>query len=164
LIEELREELKHPANECSRVASEIILAHIDKHGQYLWGHKTAMTTSEGETVVRYIHRTNNILECFFRPVKRNIRRRGGCGDIAYALEHTKASICYIGNLKSQGYLDIVYGGSLDNLPAKFALYDIVHSAMSSSRLETPAIIRGSLPEDDKRIVRNKDYINKVIGH
>ena len=120
-----------------------------------------MITSEGETIVRYIHRTNNILECFFRPIKRNIRRREGCGNVGYSLEHTKASICYIGNLSSQEYLDIVYDGSLFNLPIKFALYDINHS-VKPEEIKAPSIRRGSLPEPDKRIVRNQDYINKIV--
>ena len=161
LIEELREELKQPDNENQKKAIEIILAHINEHGKFLWGHKTTMITPEGDNVTFYIYRTNNILECFFRPIKRNIRRRTGCGDVGYSLEHTKASICYIGNLESQEYLDIVYDGSIDNLPNKFALYDINHS-VKYKVTEIPVISRGSLPESDKRIVRNKDYINKVI--
>jgi hypothetical protein len=160
LIEDLKEELKQPVNKSVMKACEIILAHIDEHGDKLWGHKIEMTTPEGETIVKYIHRTNNILECFFRPVKRNIRRREGCGDVGYSLENTKASICYIENLKSQEYIDIVCGGSLDNLPIKFALYDINHN-VKCYEVETSAVKRGSMPKPDRRIVRNKDYISKV---
>ena len=160
LVKELKEGLDSPSNGCIRVASEIILAHIEEHGEYLWGHKTIMTTAAGETVVRYIYRTNNILECFFRPVKRNIRRRGGCGDVGYSLEHTKASICYVGNLKSQRYIDVVYDGSLDNLPERFALYDTMNSAKAEV-MNAPIASRGSLPASDKRIVRNQGYIDKV---
>ena len=164
LVKELKEEQKNPVNNNAKKAIDIILTHIEEHGKYLWGHKKTMVTSEGDTVVRYVHRTNNILECYFRPTKRNIRRRGGCEDVGYALEHTKASIFYIGNLMSQNYLDIVYEGSLDNLQNRFALYDIMHSVSheheDNDSLSTTR--RSSLSSSDKRIVRSKNYLEKVV--
>ena len=164
LTKVLKEEQKNPVNNNVKKAIDIILTHIEEHGKYLWGHKISTFTSEGENIVRYVHRTNNVLECYFRPVKRNIRRRGGSGDIGYALEHTKASIFYVGNLMSQNYLDIVYGGSLDNLHNRFALYDIMHSAnREHEEDDSPSTTRrGSLSSSDKRIVRSKNYLEKVV--
>ena len=98
---DLKKEQKSPTHVFSKKAIDTILEHIAAHGDYLWGHNISMLTPDGELVTRYIYRTNNILERFFRPVKRNIRRRIGCGDVGYSLEHTKASICYIVNLLSQ---------------------------------------------------------------
>ena len=160
-VKELEEELKHPSSENVKKAVEIILKHVKEHGEFLWGHKSTVITSKGEKAIQYIARTNNILECFFRPPKRNIRRRGGCGDIGYSLEHTKESVFYVDNLSSQEYLDCVYDGSIDNLPIKFALYDINHRKKCEVT-EFPTINRGSLPPADKKIVRNKKYSKKII--
>ena len=164
LIKDLKEQQNHQVNNNTKKTIDIILTHIEEHGKYLWGHKKSMVTSEGDTVIRYVHRTNNVLECYFRPAKRNIRRRGGCADVGYALEHTKASIFYIGNLMSQNYLDIVYGGSLDNLQNRFALYDIIHS-VNHERVDEDsfsATKRGSLSSSEKRIIRSKKYLENVV--
>ena len=161
-VKELREEHENPATKWSKKAARIILTHIDEHGEYLWGHRIIVTTPDGEQVVRYIFRTNNVLECFFRPVKRNIRRREGREDVGYSLEHTKPSICYIENLMSQKYLDIVCDGSLDNLQNKFALYDIKHKVINEDIRPVIVARRGSLSSSDKRIVRSKSYSKKIV--
>jgi hypothetical protein len=161
---ELKEELKTSSKVFSNSAIEIILAHIEDHGKYLWGHKTSMVTTDGQSVERCVYRTNNVLECFFRPVKRNIRRRIGSGDIGYSLEHTKASICYVGNLMSQKYLDIIYSGSLDNLQNRFALYDIAHGGAEELTCDQNQTSRGSLSSSDKKVVRNKNYLKKLADH
>jgi len=161
-IAELREEYENTENIYSKTAAKIILAHFDEYGGCLWGHRVNLIASDGVQFDRYIFRTNNILECYFRPVKRNIRRREGREDVGYSLEHTKASICYVGNLSSQKYLDIVYDGSLENLQNKFALYDIMHDYDYAEVRPTVVTRRGSLPSSDKRIVRNADYTKKAL--
>jgi len=160
--DDLKDRLKKSEKRFAASAIEIILEHLEAHWDYLWGHKITMFTSGGEPVSRYMYRTNNVLECFFRPVKRNIRRRAGSGDVGYALEHTKASICYIGNLMSQEYLDIVYDSSLDNLQSKFALYDIAHENEQEYIVNHCITSRDSLSSSDKRVVRNTNYTKKVV--
>jgi hypothetical protein len=147
-------------SENSRKAVDIILKHIEDHGKFLWGHKVVMKKSNGDTIVRYVYRCNNAIECKWRPIKRNIRRRYGCADAGYALEHVSSSICYVRNLLDQKYLDIVYGGSLKNIEKAFALYDKEHRHTS---VTAPAKIRltGSLSASDKRIIRNPKFIEKV---
>jgi len=161
-INKLKEELKHPATSVYiKKAIEIILNHVEEHGKYLWGHKIPVSITDNAPVIRFIYRTNNILECFFRPIKRNIRRRLGREDVGYSLEHTKASICYIGNLRSQQYLDVVFGGSLDNLQNKFAQYDIAHNTKQEYTGNLDEVRRGSISSSDKRIVRNINLVKKI---
>ena len=161
-IEELNNELKFSSKVFTNKAIKIILDHIEVHGDYLWGHKITTPTFCGEPITRFIFRTNNILECFFRPVKRNIRRRTGCGDVGYSLEHTKASVCYIGNLLSQKYLDIVYDGSLDNMESKFALYDASRGTAHEAFSGVIKVSRSSLSSADKKVVRDSRYAKKVV--
>ena len=162
-INEIKEEHKTSTNAFVKKAIETILEHVDEHGEYLWGHIVSMLTLDGKVINNYIFRTNNVLECFFRPVKRNIRRREGRENIGYSLEHTKASICYIGNLSSQKYLDIVYDGSLDNLQYKFALYDIANKSKQKDTKNLDVASRGSLSSADKRIIRRPYYTKKIVG-
>jgi hypothetical protein len=141
-------------------AVDIILTHMKEHGEFLWGHRIEMVNINNDSVVRYAYRTNNCLECFFRPIKKNIRRRSGCQDAGYSMEHVSSAICYVRNLLSQEYLDIVYDGSLSNLPKKFALFDSQNRLPNKSDV-TYTPIKGSLPAADKRIIRSKKFTEKL---
>jgi hypothetical protein len=154
-------QLEHTTmGENAKKAVDIIIAHMEEHGKFLWGHRVTMHKPNGDSIVRFAYRTNNVIECFFRPIKKNIRRRNGCGDTGHHLEHVSSAICYVNNLMNKEYLDIVYNGSLDNLPEKFALYDSQKRIPNTiDTANTP--IRGSLPAADKTIIRDKKFLQKV---
>jgi hypothetical protein len=144
----------------AKIATDIILSHMEKHGKYLWGHKIIMTKPNGDVVIRFAYRTNNCIETYFRGIKHNFRRRNGCADAGYSMDHVSAAICYVGNLKNKEYLDIVYGGSLDNLPKTFAHY-YSQNPLSAVTGTVNKPIKGSLPAADKKLVRSKEFAQKV---
>jgi hypothetical protein len=146
--------------ENAKKAIGIILAHMKEHGEFLWGHRITMSKPNGDSIVRFAYRTNNVIECFFRPIKKNIRRRNGCEDAGHSLEHVSSAICYVRNLMNKEYLDIVYNGSLDNLPETFSLHDSQNRMPNyTDTANTP--IRGRLPAPDRTIIRNKKFVQKV---
>jgi hypothetical protein len=144
----------------AKIAADIILSHMEEHGKYLWGHKITMTKPNGDVVSRFAYRTNNVIETYFRTIKRNVRRRNGCADAGYPMDHVSAAICYVGNLKNKEYLDKVYGGSLDNLPRTFARYDS-QNPLSAVTDAGNKPIKGSLPAADKKLVRSTAFVQKV---
>jgi hypothetical protein len=76
------------------------------------------------------------------------------------MDHVSAAICYVENLKNNEYLDIVYGGSLDNLPAAFTRYNSQNS-LSAVKVMANKPIRGSLPAADKKLISGKEFAQKL---
>ena len=58
----------------TRSSIDLILRHIEDHGDYLWGHVIHRPAETGGGI-RLVDRTNNILEGFFGNMKHNERRR-----------------------------------------------------------------------------------------
>jgi len=59
-----------------KLSIKIILDHLDKHGEFLWGHLVEVQSEFG-VKLRFVDRTNNILETFFHKMKHGERRRSG---------------------------------------------------------------------------------------
>jgi len=147
-----------------REAIDIILTHIDRHGSNLWGH--VLTGPDGTK--RVVARTNVILERFFGLSKRCERRRSGRKNLAHDLEQLPAEAFLATNLEKQDYLDIVCGGSLDNLPRTFAELDAadrsnalpvrMRSAEKNAAADT---VSSSLPKSDRNLVRKPAWQERV---
>jgi hypothetical protein len=147
-------------NNNQKKAVDIILKHMEKHGQFLWGHRIVVQDENGKEIVLYACRTNNIIETMWRDIKQSLRRRIGCGKVGNIMEHLPASLFYIANLMNKEYINIVLGGSLDNLPKLFAQNDAENKApvVVDSKKK---LARGSLPRSQKAIIRSENFIQKV---
>jgi hypothetical protein len=147
-------------NKNQKKAVDIILKHIEKHGQFLWGHRIVVQDENGKEIVLYAYRTNNIIEVMWRNVKKGLRRRIGCGKIGHIMEHLPASLFYTANLMNKEYINVVLGGSLDNLPKLFAQNDAENKVpiVADSKKK---LARGSLPRSQKAIIRSENFIQKV---
>ncbi len=104
-----------------REAIDVILTHIDDHGQNLWGHAIRLPEGAGAGV-RLVARTNALAENFFKMLKHDERRRSGRKNLGQDLEHLPAEAALVHNLEYDDYVRIVCG-SLDLLPATFAELD-----------------------------------------
>jgi hypothetical protein len=60
----------------TREAIDLILAHLDRHGPYLWGHAIRLLRHVGGGIP-LVARTNNGLESLFHTIKHGERRRSG---------------------------------------------------------------------------------------
>ena len=74
------------ADSDTRKAIDVILKHIDDHGESLWGHEIELSTEQGGGR-RLVARTNNDLEGFFRYLKHDERRRSGRKVLTQDFEH-----------------------------------------------------------------------------
>jgi len=70
----------------TRKAIDLILEHLDRHGNSLWGHTVTLPQQAGGGI-RLVQRTNNILEGFYREMKQGERRRSGRKTLADDFEH-----------------------------------------------------------------------------
>ena len=161
--------------EDTRKAIDLILDHLDRHGDSLWGHEVRLPAGAGGGV-RVVDRTNQIQESFWHQLKHGERRRSGRKILTYDFESLSASAALAANLKKEDYVAILCGG-LDQLPAAFAALDRprIQSDPASARGE--AILAGkdalssadiedlataSFPRDDRRLVRGS-ALGETIG-
>lgn len=152
--------------EDKRAAIDLILSHLERHGDSLFGHVITLPRSAGGGV-RVVERTNVPLERTFDILKHGERRRSGRKNIAQDLECYPPDAMLALNLRHQDYLDIVCGGSLAGLPAAFAALDAARrDAALPTRLaqvnDVPALaVTRSMTSIDRRLVRT-DAMNDRI--
>lgn len=143
--------------------------YLDKYGEYLWGH--VILTDSGKALL--VDRTNNALESFYGMYKHGERRRSGRKCLTHDLESAPPASMLVSNLNKSDYVDIVCGGTLDNLPHLFANIDRKHkfdklnfekdnSILMSLDLGNQ-IVSTSLPLADKRLVRSVSISNLLLS-
>jgi len=148
-----------PAND-RRQAIDLVLDHIERHGDSLWGHVISLPAEAGGGI-RVVDRTNNIIENFFRDMKHGERRRSGRKILTQDFEHIPPAAALACNLTCSDYVAILCG-TIEELPIAFARLDaerqearraglpIPHSGEETTE---PEVLGASLPTADRRIVR-----------
>ncbi len=152
----------------TRKAIDLILKHLDRHGNTLWGHAIALPEETGGGV-RLVERTNNLLELFYRMFKQGERRRSGRKVLSDDLEKFRAEGVFAQNLSHPDYVEILCG-SLEELPQAFADLDAKSRRRSvaakcspgtPSRPDSSETSGASLPKEDRQIVRSKAMRQRV---
>ena len=102
---------------------------IDKWSEKLFADPIEVDTPRG-TVIIYPQRTNNILEQFFRGIRRRQRRKTGNNSIRPMLQTMLADTPLVKNLDNDEYMKILLDGkaNLEELFADLELTDTAHSA------------------------------------
>lgn len=164
----LRRPARGPAQDM-REAIDLILKHIETHGDNLWGHAIGLPQNKG---VRLVARTNMIAENFFGTVKHEERRRSGRKNLGQDLENLPAEALLVQNLKHDDYIDTLCG-SLRNLARAFAEMDEDDRNKENKGAEdkkqkndlrsTLQIESASLSTADRRIIRNAEMNRRVAA-
>jgi hypothetical protein len=150
-----------------RQAIDIVLTHLDRHGQFLWGH--AIATNEETGRVRLVDRTNNVLEAFFHGMKHGERRRSGRKILTQDFERLPAATALAINLTRPDYVAILCG-SLEQLPKAFAKLDEGNRAHSlparTGDMPTIETETASMTLADKRLIRLDQMEKRIVaaGH
>jgi hypothetical protein len=124
----------------TREAIDLILDHLDRHGDSLWGHVIQLPAAAGGGI-RVVDRTNLIQESFWHALKHGERRRSGRKVLTYDFEGLPAAAALASNLQRLDYVEILCG-SLDQLPQAFADLDQTRRRRD---LATPPSARPSAP-------------------
>ena len=150
-------------------AMRVLLEYMDKYGEFLWGHNIDL----GDGRFRYAGRTNCAIEAFFGGYKHGERRRSGRKCLTYDLENSPPVSLLVANLAKADYVDIICGGSLDNLPMIFADIDrqlwldkctVADNAADAGMVsDTSDVVSTALPSADRRFVRSK-MVNMLIDN
>ena len=103
-------------------AAEKMIARIDKYWEKLFADAIAVETPTGPILIQP-QRTNNILEQFFRSLKRASRRRTGNASSSRMLRTILAETPLVRNLENPSYMRILLSGK-GSLEEVFAEVDI----------------------------------------
>jgi hypothetical protein len=170
----------------TRQAIDLILDHLDRHGDSLWGHVIPLPAAAGGGF-RVLDRTNQSAEGFWHQLKHGERRRCGRKVLTYDFESLPAAAALACNLRHDDYLAILCG-SLDHLPQAFADLD---QARHRHQLATPPsvlnlhaesghpnddateaqvdppeadpddVVSASFPHDDRRFIRTPHLRERI---
>jgi sulfur relay (sulfurtransferase) DsrC/TusE family protein len=145
---------------------DVVLSHLKRHGQYLWGHVLQIPDEAGGGFM-IVDRTNNCLEGFFHLMKHGERRRSGRKVLTQDFEGLPAAAALALNLTHPDYVKLVCG-SLDSLPSRFSDLDIARReaklAKPKGSLVTsslPLIVSAALPLPDRRLVRLDSFCDRI---
>lgn len=151
-----------------RQAIDIVLTHLTRHGDNLFGHAIELPDSAGGGI-RLVDRTNNCLEGLFHDMKHGERRRSGRKVLTQDFEHLPPAAALATNLRSSDYVAIVCG-SLDQLPQAFAQLDAACRRRSSlvararGRVANATdcdVVSASLPRADRDLIRTDDMHRRI---
>lgn len=142
-----------------RQAIDIVLDHLERHGDSLWGHAIRLPKEVGGGI-RLVDRTNNALESFFRKMKQGERRRSGRKVLTYDFEQLPAGAALVSNLTRPDYVKILCG-SLDRLPAAFAELDagqrdkdLAAGEADGRSFHDDEVLSRSMPYQDRALIRS----------
>ncbi|MEI6262708.1 MAG: hypothetical protein WCR46_22760 [Deltaproteobacteria bacterium] len=114
---------------------------IDKYGDKLFADPIEVDTPSGKSIV-YPQRTNNILEQFFREIRRKHRRKTGNNSMQRVLQTMLSDTPLIKNLDNPKYMDILLDGkaSLEELFA--GIGNISFDDTAESKADTDRVLPG----------------------
>ena len=114
-------------------------SQIDSYWDKLFADPIEVDTPEG-TVTFQPQRTNNILERFFRDIKRSHRRKSGTSSMSKKLKAMLADTPLVKNLENEDYLQILLNGHA-TLEERFSEIDVndVREAVNKSQEDSERI-------------------------
>ena len=133
-----------------------MINQLDKYWDKLFADPFPVVTPEG---IQYIQpqRTNNILERFFRGVKRRGRKKSGMSSLSKLLKTTLADTPLVQNLKNREYMAIILDGC-SSLAERFSQIDIslVRKEMENAKNSKERILPGV-----RKLTRDFDLTTKI---
>ena len=107
----------------TNIAYRKMVKQIDKYWDKLFADPLQVATRKGSVTVQP-QRTNNILEQFFRYLKRNGRKRSGNHALTKTLKTMLAQTPLVKNLENPRYVEIISNGKA-SIAERFAQIDII---------------------------------------
>jgi len=133
-----------------------LIKQIEKYREKLFADPIAVQTPSGPIVIQP-QRTNNILERFFRNLKRGYRRKTGNSSLGKTIQAMIAETPLVKNLQNPQYTEILLDGKA-TLAERFAQIDTetVRRELKANAEETQGI-----PKSLKKIIKAEDFLQKI---
>ena len=133
-----------------------MIQQLDKYWEKLFADPIAVHTPQGEVFIQP-QRTNNILERFFRDIKKRARKRSGTISLTKTLKTIFSDTPLVKNLDNEEYLRIILDGC-STLQERFARID---SNMVVEQLKKSNEGPGRLPRELKKMIREPAFPQKL---
>ena len=129
---------------------------IDKYGEKLFADPITVASPQGMVTI-YPQRTNNILERFFRGLRRGHRRKTGNNSMRRALQAMIADTPLVKNLDNPAYMEILLNGK-ESLEALFASIRYVDAeGRNSSNEDSGRILPGG-----RTIIKKQNLPEQIL--
>ena len=128
-----------------------MIEQIDKYWEKLFADPITVETSTGQLKIQP-QRTNNILERFFRDLKRSQRKRSGTISLSKTLRSILSDTPLVKNLDSPEYVKIILDGC-STLEERFAKID---SSMVVEKLRAEQKKQQGIDPEMRKIIRRPD--------
>ncbi|MGK5083938.1 hypothetical protein WDW37_11610 [Bdellovibrionota bacterium FG-1] len=139
------------------IAYKKMLKQIDKYWEKLFSDPIAVKTANGIVMIQP-QRTNNILEQFFRNLKRRNRKKSGSLSMSKTLRTMLTDTPLVSNLKNEQYMKAILNGAPD-LQTRFAQ---IESTVVRQKLREDAVNPERIPAPLKKVLRMAGLPSKMI--
>lgn len=139
-------------------AAQKMIAQIDKYWEKLFADPITVETPAGPILIQP-HRTNNILEQFFRSLKRSNRRRTGNASSSRMLHTILADTPLVRNLENPSYTRILLNGKA-SLEEVFAEVDIDTFRNAFRKAQD---VPEKIPAKLKPLIAMPDFPEKLVS-
>ena len=133
-----------------------MIKQIDKYWNKLFADSIVVNTPNGQLAIQP-QRTNNILERFFRDLKRSNCKKNGKVSLNRTLRSMLADTQLVKNLDNPDYMEILLDGC-NTLEERFAKVD---SCMVAEKLKAEQKKYKKFSSEMKKIIRRPDLPKKV---
>ena len=113
----LQEQMSAEKDADKRSDQRTVLNYLGTYEHQLVGHVIPL---EGSSEPLVVPRTNNLCEHRFGSTKRKLRRKVGSKKLTRYIQAMRPEVLLLPNLDDASYVDIVYGGNLENLASTFS--------------------------------------------
>lgn len=133
-----------------------MIAQIEKYWDKLFADPIIVDTPHGQVTIQP-QRTNNVLERFFRDMKRGYRRTRGSNFLSRTLKAMLADTPLVKNLQNENYMKIILNGTAF-LEERFAQIDAntVREELIKSKSDQEIVFPWM-----KRLIKNPDFIRDL---
>jgi len=134
-----------------------MIEQIDKYWDKLFADPITVNTPTGQLQIQP-QRTNNILERFFRDLKRSSRKRSGTRSLNKTLRSILADTPLVKNLENPDYVEIILDGC-STLEKRFAKID---SSMVVEKLKAEQKKQQRVSPEMKKIIQLPDLPERLV--
>jgi len=153
-VTEFREWLQD--NKERKVTYAKMIGQIDKYWSKLFVDPITVNTPDGPVDI-LPQRTNNILERFFRKIKRLGRKKSGTSSLNKMMKAILAETPLVKNLENEEYMDIILDGRA-TLAERFSQIDV---KLVQKQLKEARKNQDKLPGEVKKMISLPDLPNKI---
>jgi len=155
-IIKFREEIVVDPHASRKPEYKKMIKQIDKYWDKLFADSITVDCPDGPVAIQP-QRTNNILERFFRDLKRGGRKKTGANSLSKALRAILSDTPLVKNLANAHYLEILLDGS-DTLEERFAK---IESQMVLDKLSVEQSQSDKIRPEMKKIIRLPDLPERL---